>query len=150
MEDYLHAAKVGRHSVVELAQSYLKGYVATWWRTVKQEEGKNHGYTWEFFNVATLALGSQPRQRGCKVAGQEEGSPGVKAKALQGYGPRGSRGVTSHIHRSVRKCEGVNTHTPKATPTLRDCHNPTLGLSVRMQLTLPKVGKWSPPGLPKT
>jgi hypothetical protein len=28
------------------------------------------------------------------------------------------------------------------------CRNPTLGL--RMQLTLPKVGKWSPPGLPKT
>ncbi len=30
MEDYLHAAKVGKHSAVELAQSYLKGYAATW------------------------------------------------------------------------------------------------------------------------
>jgi hypothetical protein len=49
MGDYLHAAKVGRHSVVELAQSYLKGYASTWWRTVRQEEGKTHGYTWEFF-----------------------------------------------------------------------------------------------------
>jgi hypothetical protein len=49
MDDYIHAAKVGRHSAVELAQSYLKGYAATWWRTVRQEEGKNHGYTWEFF-----------------------------------------------------------------------------------------------------
>ncbi len=49
MEDYIHAAKVGRHSAVELAQSYLKGYAATWWRTVRQDEGKNHGYTWEFF-----------------------------------------------------------------------------------------------------
>jgi len=49
MEDYLHAAKVGRHSAVELAQSYLKGYASTWWRTVRQEEGKAHGYTWEFF-----------------------------------------------------------------------------------------------------
>jgi hypothetical protein len=49
MEDYLHAAKVGRHLAVELAESYLKGYAATWWRTVRQEEGKNHGYTWEFF-----------------------------------------------------------------------------------------------------
>jgi hypothetical protein len=49
MEDYLHAAKVGRHSAVELAQSYLKGYATTWWRTLRQEEGKNHGYTWEFF-----------------------------------------------------------------------------------------------------
>ncbi len=38
MEDYLHATKVGRHSAVELAQSYLKGYAATWWRTVRQEE----------------------------------------------------------------------------------------------------------------
>jgi len=73
--------------------------------------------------ITTLALGSRPRQRGCKVAGQERGSPGVKAKALQGCGPRGSRGVTSHTPesvRSVRECEGVNTHTPKATPTLGD------------------------------
>jgi hypothetical protein len=44
MEDYLHAAKVERDSAVELAQSYLKGYAATWWRTMRQEEGKNHGY----------------------------------------------------------------------------------------------------------
>jgi hypothetical protein len=49
MDDYIHAAKVGRHSAVQLAQSYLKGYAATWWRTVRQEAGKNHGYTWEFF-----------------------------------------------------------------------------------------------------
>jgi hypothetical protein len=49
MEDYLHAAKVGRHSTMELAQSYLKGYASTWWRMVRQEEGKTHGYTWEFF-----------------------------------------------------------------------------------------------------
>jgi hypothetical protein len=55
--------------------------------------------------------------------GQERGSPGVKAKTLQGCGPRGSQGVTSHTPgsvRSVRECEGVNTHTPKATPTLGD------------------------------
>ncbi len=43
MEDYIHAAEVGRHSAVELAQSYLKGYAATWWRTLRQEEGKSHG-----------------------------------------------------------------------------------------------------------
>jgi len=49
MEDYIHAAKVGRHLAVELAQSYLKGYASTWWRTVRQKEEKNHGYTWEFF-----------------------------------------------------------------------------------------------------
>jgi len=40
MEDYLHAAKVGHHSAVELAQSYLKGYASTWWRTVRQEKGE--------------------------------------------------------------------------------------------------------------
>jgi len=28
------------------------------------------------------------------------------------------------------------------------CRNPTLGLSVRMKLTLPKLGIWSPSGLP--
>jgi len=49
MEDYLHATKVGRHSAMELVQSYLKGYATTWWRIMKQKEGKNHGYTWEFF-----------------------------------------------------------------------------------------------------
>jgi len=41
--------------------------------------------------VATLALGSQPRQRGCKVVGQKEGSPEIKAKALQGCGPKGRK-----------------------------------------------------------
>ncbi len=35
MDDYIHAAKVGQHFAVELAQSYLKGYAATWWRTVR-------------------------------------------------------------------------------------------------------------------
>ncbi len=29
MKDYIHVTKVGRHSAVELAQSYLKGYAAT-------------------------------------------------------------------------------------------------------------------------
>jgi hypothetical protein len=49
MEDYLHAAKVGQHSAMELAQSYLKGYVSIWWRTLRQEEGKAHGYTSKLF-----------------------------------------------------------------------------------------------------
>jgi len=48
MEDYIHATKVERHSAMELAQSYFKSYVSTWWRTLKQEEKKTHGYTWEF------------------------------------------------------------------------------------------------------
>jgi hypothetical protein len=54
--------------------------------------------------VVTLALGSQPRLRGCKVAGQEEGSPGVKAKALQGCGPK--RKPRNHITYS-RECKKV-------------------------------------------
>jgi hypothetical protein len=44
----------------------------------------------------------------------------TKAKGLQRCGPRGSPGVTSHTPGSVGKCEGVNPHTPKATPTLGD------------------------------
>jgi hypothetical protein len=54
-------------------------------------------------NVATLVLGSRLRQKG-----------------LQGCGPRGSPGVTSETPGSVGECEGVNHHTPKATPTLGD------------------------------
>jgi len=42
----------------------------------------------------------------------------TKAKGLQGCGRRGNPGVTSHIPGTVRKCEGVNPHTPKATLTL--------------------------------
>jgi len=41
----------------------------------------------------------------------------TKARGLQGCGPRGSLGVTPHVLESVRRCEGVNPHTPKATPT---------------------------------
>jgi len=33
---------------------------------------------------------------------------------------------------------------------LHMCRNPTSGLSVRRQFTLPKMGKWSHPGLSKT
>jgi hypothetical protein len=64
-------------------------------------------------NVATLALGSRPRQgvarlqtkrkeaqeskqRHGKVASQKEGSPGAEAKALEGCRPRESLGVTTH------------------------------------------------------
>ncbi len=44
----------------------------------------------------------------------------TNAKRLQGCGPRRSPGVTSHSPESVGKCEGVNPHIPKATPTLGD------------------------------
>ncbi len=42
----------------------------------------------------------------------------TKAKGLQGCGPKGSPGVTSKTPGSVGECEGMNLHTPKATPTL--------------------------------
>ncbi len=64
------------------------------------------------FGLATKAKGLQ----GCGP----KGSPGIKTKRLQGCEPRRSPGVTSHIPGSVRKCEGVNPHTPKTTPTLGD------------------------------
>jgi len=44
----------------------------------------------------------------------------TKVKGLQGYWPKGSLKVTSHTPGSVRKCEGVNLHSAKATPTLGD------------------------------
>jgi hypothetical protein len=53
------------------------------------------GASHNFITVATLALGLRPRLRG-------------------------SPKVTSHTLESVGKCEGVNSHTPKATPTLGD------------------------------
>jgi len=69
--------------------------------------------------VAILALGSRPRQRELQGCGLK-GSPGVKPKGSPGAKAKGSSGVTSHTPGSVRKCEGVNLHTPKATPTLGD------------------------------
>ncbi len=60
------------------------------------------------FCVATLALGSRPRQgvarlwesRGKKPESQKEGSPGAKAKALEECGPRGSPGVITYSRES--------------------------------------------------
>ncbi len=48
--------------------------------------------------VTTLALGSRPSQRN-----------------LQGCGPKRSPRVTPHALESVKKCEGMNPHTPKWT-----------------------------------
>jgi len=62
--------------------------------------------------VATLALGSRPKQKGYKVAGQEE------AWELRQKEARESHHIFTGVLESVRECEGVNTHTPKATPTL--------------------------------
>jgi len=44
----------------------------------------------------------------------------TNAKGLQGCEPKESPGVTSHTPGNVRKCEGMNPHTLKTTPTLGD------------------------------
>jgi hypothetical protein len=36
-----------------------------------------------------------------------------QSKGLNGFGPRGSMGVTSHAPKSVGEREGMNLHTPK-------------------------------------
>jgi len=53
------------------------------------------------FNCRNPSLGLTTKARACKVAGQE-----------------GSLGVRLHALGSARKCEGIDPHTPKGTPTL--------------------------------
>jgi hypothetical protein len=80
--------------------------------------------------VTTLALGLRPRQRELQGCGPK-GSPGIsqeEARELNQEEARESRQKeareTHHIlpgvQESARECEGMNTHTPKATPTLGD------------------------------
>jgi hypothetical protein len=74
------------------------------------KEAKAH-HVQEACDVATLALGSRPRQRelqGCGPKGspgvKPKGSPRVKPRGCPGIKGRGSPGVTSHTPGSVRKC----------------------------------------------
>jgi hypothetical protein len=46
MEDYIHATKVGRHSIVELAQSYLKGYAPHGVHMVEDGEARKREDPW--------------------------------------------------------------------------------------------------------
>jgi hypothetical protein len=69
--------------------------------------------------VSLVSLGSPIVYLGTKCRNPSLGFA-TKAKGLQGCGLRRSLEVTSHTPRNVRKCEGVNPHTPKATPTLGD------------------------------
>jgi hypothetical protein len=48
-----------------------------------------------------LSFGFATKARRCKVVGQE-----------------GSLRVMPHAPRSARECEGIDSHTPKGTPTL--------------------------------
>ncbi len=81
-------------------------------------------------SVATLALGSRPRQRelqGCRP----KGSPGIsqeeacelsqeEARESRQKEARESHHILSGVQESARECEGMNTHTPQAIPTLGD------------------------------
>jgi hypothetical protein len=42
----------------------------------------------------------------------------TKAKACKGVGQKWSLKITFHAPESVKKCEGMNRHTPKWIPTL--------------------------------
>ncbi len=54
----------------------------------------------------------ESKQRHCKSAGQEE------AQELREEEARESHHILPGVLESVREYEGVNPHTPKATPTL--------------------------------
>jgi len=178
MNDYLHAAKVGRHSTVELAQSYLKGYAATWWRTVRQEEGKNHGYTWEFF---TECLESEfvPRNSDyisrCKLRDLVNATNENLRQYVRVYSELMLE--IRHMHELDRVCQfvmGLPTWAKRkleeSWPALlsetitkvenfldvgwsdksgfKKCRNPTLAKCGGEAQHLEKLGIWSPSGLP--
>jgi len=42
----------------------------------------------------------------------------TKAKGCKVVGQEGSPGVMPHVPGSARKCEGIDPHTSKGTPTL--------------------------------
>jgi len=88
--------------------------------------------------VATLALGLRPRQRELQGCGPR-GSPGVsqeeawelsqeeawelsqeEARESKQKEARESHHILPGVQESARECEGVDTHTPKATPTWGD------------------------------
>ncbi len=54
-----------------------------------------------YLNCHNPSLGLATKAKACKVAGQE-----------------GSPEVTLHVLKSVKKCEGMNPHTPKGASTL--------------------------------
>jgi hypothetical protein len=49
--------------------------------------------------------------------------------------------MNSRINQNIKEKKGKN---------LEEVSQPHFGLNVRMKLTFPKVGTWSPPGLSKT
>jgi hypothetical protein len=62
----------------------------------------------------------ESRQRHCKSAGQEEAQElrQEEARELRQEEAQESHHILPRVLKSVREYEGVNPHTPKATPTL--------------------------------
>jgi len=67
-------------------------------------------------------LGSRPRQKGYKVAGQEEARELKQEEARESRQEeaRESHYTLPGVQGSVKEYEGMNLHTPKTTPTLGD------------------------------
>jgi len=68
------------------------------------------------FGLATKAKGN------CKGAGQEEARELSQEEAWESRQKeaRESHHILTGVQENARECEGVNTHTPKATPTWGD------------------------------
>ncbi len=88
---------------------------------------------WVFFNIIFnphtfiiknkpmelfLALKEPPWVFSCNCCRNPSLRLATKARACKGAGQEWSPGVTIHAFGSVGKCEGMNPHTPKWTPTL--------------------------------
>ncbi len=67
---------------------------------------------------AKRKLGSQGKEVARVQAKRKPGSQGKEAARVQAKRKPGSH--ITYSRENVRECEGVNTHTPKATPTLGD------------------------------
>jgi len=78
------------------------------WSTLPEVTSSQAGYRNPSFGLATKAKG------GCKVAGQE-GAPKLRQEEAWE-----SHHILPGVLENVREYEGVNPHTPKATPTLGD------------------------------
>jgi hypothetical protein len=94
--------------------------ILIWWQHHRKVVTIKKGHTkFHKDHVGTLALGSRPRQgvarlresRGKKPRSQKEGSPGAKAKALEGCGPRGSPGVITYSQESKEVRGSEHSHS---------------------------------------
>ncbi len=94
------------------AQAILKHVVSTWKKEKSKIEVK--------INVKSISPLENNKKLQKELCRNLSFGLATKAKRLQRCGPKASPGVTSHTPGSVGKCEGVNPHTPKATPTLGD------------------------------